>query len=449
MPRNNKFTIKVWKWRWDGEFGAGGAPYNDNEASPARDLVGVWDDAEFDGFEMNINGGVGECIFRLGRPFDDYGEGEDVKLYNMVEIISHAHGGAGLPIYRGYISKYQPFVEGSNEGVDVTCLGYQTTLKYQTYHLNFIPNDRSAYLAISEFIVFDITDENPADLIRYMVDAHNFGTGDNYATGYSDGNAELEKVSPFSPITYTSESIEDSTNTVDATFSYPTYFEVLDWAVEVSNNIDYWYMDGKGEINFKEYSKDEDHTFTFGKDFKDVNLEKSMENVYNKTVISNRRQWNDENRISLHYPTGIHTRIGTGTTSYVGQVEDGYIREELLEDQTIKSNTEFQYKGKKRYDIVSEPTKSIEFSIAGDVYDIDSIEPGQTCRVQGMPKTLKMDLNDMAIKKVTYLKDYVKLEVSTKQEQLRSQITDNDPTRNLKVVGREDMVKHLKYDLDF
>lgn len=426
MVRNNKYTIKVWKYGWDGKFGDGEAPYKLNEASPKKDLVAVWDDAEFQGFEMNINGGVGECVFQLARPFDDYGEGEDVDLYNMVEIISHAHGGAGLPIYTGYISKYSPFVDGSKEGVEVTCLGYQTTLKVQTYHFNH--DDIEA--TTQEHLLYTITNENPADLIKYMVSGHNF-----------DDDRTLETVDVFSPITYTNDSIQDSDNTVTAEFSYPTKYEVLDWCVEVSENIDYWYMDGQAIINFKEYNDYEDHSFTFGKDFKDVNLEKSIEDSFNKTVMSNRRQWNDKNYVALHFPTGIHTRLGSR------QVEEGYIREELVEDQTIKNQSQLLIKGEKRNELVKEPTKSIEFSISSQAYDIDTIKPGNTCRIQGLPKTVDMDLNNLAIQQVLYMKDYVKLQVVTQKEQLRSQITDQDPTRNLKIVGREDIPNKLYYDI--
>lgn len=447
MARNNKYTIKVWKWDWDGEFGAVEAPYNFNTAKAKRDLISVWNDAEFEGFEMKINGGVGECVFQLGRKFDDYGEGEDVKLFNMVEIISHAHGGAGKPIYRGYISKYRPWADGSEEGVEVTCLGYQTALQVQSYHLNYFPADFAQYYAISEYLKFTIS-ANPASIIKYMVDGHNFGDASNYGKGSPDGEVKLEKVDTFTPINYTSESIQDSDNTITAEFSYPTKLEVLNWCVRVSDNIDYWYMDGRATINFKEFNKQEDHTFTFKKDFTAIDLENSMEDTFNKIVVSNRRQWNDKDRFALHYPTDLKTRLHTSLAD--GQMEEGYLREELVEDYSITSDSEMRSKIGNRYEAVREPKKSLEFRISARDYDIDTIEPGHTCRVLGMPKTIEgLDLNNLTINAVIYMKDYVRLELVTPKEQLRSQITKDKPNQNIKVVGREDIPKNLEYDLTF
>jgi len=418
------YTIKVWKYEWDDTFGDGGAPYNFNEANPIRNLVAEWDDATFIGFEKTINGGCGECIFTLGRKFDDFGEGEDVALYNMVEIISNDRYGSKV-IYTGYISKYKPMVDGNTEKVEVTCLGYQTTLKFQTYHFNH--GDLSS--TIQEHLLYKISNINPANIIKYMVDGHIFAT-----------DKELEPVDAFSPINYTATSIENSA-TVSMKVSYPTKYEMLDWCVEVSENIDYWYMDGEATIHYKAFSNEEDHDFTFGKDFKNVNLEKSIENTFNKTVMSNRRQWGDKDYAALHFPVGNHTQLG----SY--QLEEGYVREELVEDQTIETQDELLTKGTKRNEAVSDPNRTIDFNISGDIYDIDSINPGDTCRIQNMPETIDIDLNKMAIRKVTYMKDYVKLQVITQKEQLKSQITDRDPTRTLKIVGREDIPNKLYYDI--
>lgn len=408
------YTIKVWKYRWSGGFDTG----VDNPNKPIRDLVGIWDDATFDGFEKNINGGLGECILRLGRPFDDYGEGDDVDLYNMVEIWNEK---TSEKIYTGYISKYAPYIEGSQEGVDVTLLGYQTSLKFQTFHFNHTSNE-----VYQEHLKHTLYNINPSNLVTHIVDGYAYET-----------DRVLEPVDAFSPINWTTKSVETSENAASKlTFHMPTKWEVLDWCVNSSTNIDYWYMDSYATINYKEYNDEEDHSFIFGKHFKSVYTENSMEDVFNKSTGINRRQLNDNGFVGLHYPLEQNTSFGSE------YLEEGYLREELIQDIGLESQKEIYYATKKRYDVLSEPQRSIRFDIADDVYDIDTIDPGDTCRLQGLG-IKGIDLNNLVIRKVTYLKDYVKIEVQTKEEQLRSNITNDTPTKNIKVLGREDIPKSI------
>src|SRR3990172_580320 len=95
----------------------------------------TWSDASPSGSTADINGGLGSMTFALARPFDNFGENNDVKLNNDVRVTVHDSetSGAGTLIYSGYISQYSPFIDGKSEGVQVTCLGYASKLASDIY----------------------------------------------------------------------------------------------------------------------------------------------------------------------------------------------------------------------------------------------------------------------------------------------------------------------------
>lgn len=73
-------------------------------------------------FSMTINGTPGELLIKLPRAFDNFGEGDDVALNNIVEVYCYdADSVNGELIYSGYISAYQPVVE-TDEYLEVTVL---------------------------------------------------------------------------------------------------------------------------------------------------------------------------------------------------------------------------------------------------------------------------------------------------------------------------------------
>ena len=97
--------------------------------------ITTWNDASFVGFSKSINSGLGEAVISLARHFDDFGEGEDIKLNNEVQIwlSDNDTPSEGIQIYSGFISAYRPWIDGSQEGVDITLLGYITKLTQDIY----------------------------------------------------------------------------------------------------------------------------------------------------------------------------------------------------------------------------------------------------------------------------------------------------------------------------
>ena len=81
-------------------------------------------------FQTVINGGSVQMQIKLARKTQDFGEELDVAFGNEVQVwCFDTDAPAGIKIFSGYISRYDPSNDGPNEYVSVYCLGYHTVLK--------------------------------------------------------------------------------------------------------------------------------------------------------------------------------------------------------------------------------------------------------------------------------------------------------------------------------
>ena len=89
-------------------------------------------------FSARINGGLGECVLDVKAPFDSFSEGTIIDFMCLVTVDAvvtdtEAKTQATTRIYKGFISRYEPFVEAGDEGVRVTCLGLVSLLSLSYY----------------------------------------------------------------------------------------------------------------------------------------------------------------------------------------------------------------------------------------------------------------------------------------------------------------------------
>jgi hypothetical protein len=91
----------------------------------ANTFIGLWDNDVLSEFERKkeINQGGSEIKVRLGRPFDDFGEGVDVGHNFIVKVYSiDSDDPNGTLVFTGRIKKYTPY-SGTSEYVEVVILG--------------------------------------------------------------------------------------------------------------------------------------------------------------------------------------------------------------------------------------------------------------------------------------------------------------------------------------
>lgn len=203
-----------------------------------------WSDASFDGFTQNINGGLGQCNIKLARKFDDFGEGNDVKLGNEVQIwVSDKDSGSmGRKIYSGFISKYEPFLDGIKEGVTITCLGYSA-------HLSHYPLMDSSSSYTKAFSSLDCS-----AIMKGLID--NYRLFYPYSGGQKTG---------FHRINYTESSTGsinmNTGNVISYTFANNTIYEAIEKIRQFAPANWWWYIGADNLLQFKEKPKQPTHNF--------------------------------------------------------------------------------------------------------------------------------------------------------------------------------------------
>jgi len=348
-----------------------------NVYSPQGEFLKAWKDATFVGFTKEINGGLGECVIKLARKFDDYGEYFDVKLNNEVQIKITDKDTAETSekeklIYSGYISKYEPWVEGGKEGVTVTLLGYYTKFAQDIYK-------NGTTTTITE------TAEDVGQMFRNLMDRYRAETS----------NPKLN---------YSNESIEETGTTATYTFEMMTYREAIDIIKSLAPANWWWYVDQENIVHFKPKPSSATHTFIFGRHFRSVRIEKGMEKIKNALLFWNSktgagqvyRLYDDDGSIS-DYGRRVLKYIDPGRigdTVDADKIAQGFISEH--KDPDVKVVVEIM---DNNYD----PFRG---------YDIESIEPGHTCSFAGFSESLSETFEEnMLITKVEYYLDKVRLTI--------------------------------------
>lgn len=348
-----------------------------NVYSPEGEFLKAWKDATFVGFTKEINGGLGECVIKLARKFDDYGEYFDVKLNNEVQIKITDKDTANTAdkeklIYSGYISKYEPWVEGGKEGVTVTLLGYYTKFAQDIYK-------NGTTTTITE------TATDVGQMFRNLMDRYRAETS----------NPKLN---------YSNESIEETGTTATYTFEMMTYREAIDVIKSLAPANWWWYVDQENIVHFKPKPSSATHTFIFGRHFRSVRIEKGMEKIKNALLFWNSktgdgqvyRLYDDDGSIS-DYGRRVLKYIDPGRigdTVDADKIAQGFISEH--KDPDVKVVVEIM---DNNYD----PLRG---------YDIESIEPGHTCSFAGFSETLSETFEEnMLITKVEYYLDRVRLTI--------------------------------------
>lgn len=198
-------------------------------------------------FEWSLNGGLGALTIRLPKRIDDFGESSQINfLYGVkIYVYDNDSGPLGRLLYYGYITSYNQIVHGSEEYVDVNLLGYQTLLS--RIMLKDGENTTVSYSA--EEIAFIVKDL-------------------------------LEKADSF--ITTTHTSVENTGEEVSYTFRNNTVKEALDKAIDLSPDGFYWITDATNTLTFAnvDFSRT-DFFLNYRRDFTDLEVEKSMEEMTN------------------------------------------------------------------------------------------------------------------------------------------------------------------------
>lgn len=354
-------------------------------SSSSGRYIGTSNDISFNSFRKTINGGLSELSLSLARPFDDFGEGEDIDFMNHVEIwiVDKESGAEGQLIYSGFIDTYEPFA-GSREGVTVNCLGYVTRLAEVLYKNG-----------TTITITHNSTD--PSAMIKAIIDRY---------------NVEDTK----SRISYSASSVVSTGTAASYTFVMQNCLEAIDKARELAPSGWWWYVDENNILWFDHQHPQASHTFTFRKDVTDIRVNKNVRDVVNQVVLWNGLQAKDANFLCRSYKDNAsintyHLKTYQHTDSRVTQSATmdlwGNAFLEARKDPNVKVTMK----------VVDSNSNSLG-------YDIESINPGDTCRVLNLPTTSTVLGDNMVITSVTYQLDSVTIELEELRQKLSQKFSD-------------------------
>lgn len=359
-----------------------------NMYTPSGTFIRTMPNLNFVGFTKQLNGGLSECILKTDKVFDY--SGTDLLLGNDVEIriidkdtvAQLSEGSKSVIVYRGYISLIEREVDGQSESVSIHLLGYYTLLA-----LDILKNSTQTtlYSNSTTGLTATLASKNAADIglmVRAIIDRY-----------------IAETVNP--KISYDALDIPNTSTTGEYTFEQKTYREALDAMKALAPAGVFYYINEIGRVSFKTKPTTPTHRFVFGKHFKKVHVEHSLEKVRNFLLL-----WNG--------PAGSiysHYQDDDSIATYGRRVQ-------TENDYGIQSSGAASLLGTRFLADNKSPDVKVTCTIidnnldAAMGYDIESIQPGDTCSFYGFaPGFDDIFKDNMLITEVNYTMDSVEITV--------------------------------------
>lgn len=359
-------------------------------------------------FKMNINGGASDLTIKLSRKFDDFGEDVDVKLNNKVECwMVDEDNHDGVLLYSGYISGYQPQLNGPSEYIEVTVFNFVAELS------KIVLRDSSGNTTIA------YNSYSPEAILRDVIDKYRRLEG---------------------KINYSSTSIGITNQIVSYTFNTNTIKECLDKIIELCPVGWYYRIDPDNTIYLQPKNILSDHIFTLGLNVEKLSTFRRIEDIVNRVLFTGGGD-----------PPLFRKVENTSSQATYG------LYEKLVVDQRVTEADTAAIMAQRIVDAQKDPEIRSIFEIIdnngpdGDKgYDIETIKPGQTLKVKNLKTSIKtqsewdrelfdQDVWDQTlattaadviqILSVSYAPDSVIIEASSRLPQVSKRI--EDVNRNL------------------
>jgi len=319
-------------------------------------------------FRTVIQGGAGQMMVQLNRPYNMFGEGVDVTLQNRVElwvVDNNNVANDALPstawdkamwdvdlwdnsiksfakIFTGYVSAYTPILDGQQMYVQVTVLGFVTELSYR------ILTDGSGNTIVT------YTNKDPSYVLTDIINKYQ-----------AQGNAHIN---------YGPNSIQTVGNPITYTFNGLTIKDCLDKLIQMCPDGWYYAIDANGIIYLRQSNIKADHVITVGKDITYLETQKRIENMVNSVYVvggGNPSLYNMYNRSSSIAAYGLFA--------------------EFLKDNKVTDNTTSDIMAKRILDMYNSPETITVINILDDSgensnygINIESVNVGDTIQIKNM-----------------------------------------------------------------
>jgi hypothetical protein len=308
-------------------------------------LLGTWSPLTGYPFTKVINGGCGEMSIDLPRTFDRYNTDGTVAFLNKVEVWVQdidTRATSGILVYSGFIADIEIGIQDGQESVKIKTLGHYVRLGFVLH-----------WDGTNVRMTYNSTD--PADIVKDIVDKF-----------------RANETDPF--INYSATSIPALGFTVSYSSDSKFGLELLDKIKEMTGVDYYYFFDASNILTFKQKPATATHTFTMGANVQNLRILKSWTDIANVLVAWNGLQEDDTNFLSKMYYNSA------SIASYWSKMErmtDGRITDPAY---MLKLGTAFVNANK-------DPNVSIQLRVTDNNfdtergYDIESINPGDTCKI--------------------------------------------------------------------
>jgi len=336
--------------------------------------------------ERSINSGDGEFRFELARKMDDFDEDVSIKFNNRIKVYlkdSYNTTGTKLVAY-GYIVSYNPYLKGKKEGVEVTCLSAVSKLSNDFYRTgtNLAASDLGVELSSQR------TDEMMSAIITHYrsVETDSMINAPAGLTATTDNSG--------SPISF------------DHRFFNMKHLDALrETSKFFPRNKDagywfYWRIDTSGNLVVKNISTTADHTFLISKHVKEITGKKTIEGMVNRVYF-----WNEKGTVDPDY-----LKLTTDDTTSQGNYD--VIADYITDSKITNPSAAGLLSESKVYD-KKDPKVQVKVTLNG-VYDLSSIEPGETCQILNLKNNPFKFGSDtvLVIHSIRYETDQAILEIS-------------------------------------
>jgi hypothetical protein len=331
---------------------------------------GVFYDFIFSQFNKSLNGGLGDLTVTIPRKFDEYNSDGAISLgYELRVYIADSENPSGLQIYSGEVQKID-VKAGDTENVSIQCMGYIFQMALDI-------------LESSRVVKFNYASQDLSLIIKDIIDKH-------------------RAVSSKHKINYSATSVPNCGVSKGAEFYVTTPLKAIGHIVGQAPSTWFSRVGADNILYFNQISSVPNHYFIMGKDVIDIAIARNLQDVRDHILISNGMPAEDPNYIFQMYTNA------SASADWGRRIE--YKRDERFKSTT---NTATNY-ATRFLDVYKAPINQVQLRIidsnlAGG-YDIEDVEPGDTCKVLNVEDNEALSDN-MIITEVSYNIDYIDLKV--------------------------------------
>jgi len=379
-------------------------------------------------FRSVINAGAGELVVTLARPYSNFGEGFDVALQNRVELwvgdSDNLQNNANpytywntaswdtdlwdnlltsfVKLFSGYISQYAPTLDGENQYIDITVLGYAAETSSR------ILKDASGNTTVT------YTNQDPGNIMKDIIDKYR-----------ADGGTNLS---------YFGAGIQMTGYNITYTFSANTLQECFNKIIQLCPDGWFWRIDSNGVVWLEQPSTTADHILVIGKDVGYFQAIKRLESMTNQVFViggGNPQLYNEYSRASSISAYG----------KFETKIQDGKVTDDITSDYFAKRSLDRNQSPETRTIIrISDNNgeglegQNIESYAVGDTIQIKNLSyqgSGLTYWDQGKWDTNVYDYtiqytvaSILTIQSIVYYPDYIEIEASSRLPEISKRVED-------------------------